>query len=307
MAVNIGEIGADAARFFRGGHGTHMLSEEAVTGILAARRGVAPSEAIVKALTEEGAIFSGGAGEVIKGAPKGDGLIDSIRQRVGEEMFSLMSSWKDRNFPKRLERALQEQEQLLPKLRMTLMEQTNAVEAGNSAISKLTASVEKLETDAKAAVAAGNDDLASRLLGQKLGLSDELGKITERTQKYAGDLTTTKNQITTLESKISTDKDKAELLLAEWRLKKQLKDLTGQAKQAMEDLNKLESDALKNSRQADQATKDAQGAIDDLLGGGGVRVPGSTPGAPSAPTVPVVDDAVGKELQRIKDEIKAGR
>ncbi len=77
---------------------------------------------------------------------------------------------------------------------------------------------------------------------------------------------------------------------------------------AMNDLNKLESDALKNARQADQATKDAQGAIDDLLGGGGVRVPGggTTPNVPNAPTVPIVDDAVQKELQRIKDELKRG-
>ncbi len=304
--MNVGSLADDAGRFFRAGHGVHQLSEEAVTGILAARRGVGPTEALVKELAEQGAIFSGGTGEVLAGAPKGEGLIDAIRGRVGEELFSLMNSWKDRNFPKRLERALQQQEQLLPKLRMTLVEQNNAVRAGNDAIGKLEASITRLEKEAKDAVTAGNDDLAARLLGQKLGLSDELTNITERAQKYAGDLQTTKNQITTLESKIATDRDKADLLLAEWRLKKQLNDISGAAKKAMEDLNNIEGDALKNARQADQATKAAQGAIDDLLGGGGVRVPGGggTPATP--PKVPVVDDAVGKELQRIKDELKAG-
>lgn len=304
--MNFGSVADDAARFFRGGQGVHALPEEAITGILAARRGVAPSDEIIKAIGDAGAVFDGPAGSVIKNAPKGDGLVGAIRERVGEEVFSLVNAWKDKNFPVRLERALQKQEELLPKLRATLLEQNNAVRSGNEAIQKISARVGTLDTEAKAAVAAGNDDLASRLLGQKIGLSEELTRITERTQKYAGDLNTTKNQITTLESKIGIDRDKSQLLLSEWKLKKQLGQLSDDAKKAMNDLNKLESDALKNARQADQATKEAQNAIDDLLGGGGIRVPGgggATPNVPGAPTVPVVDDAVKAELDRIKAEL----
>ena len=302
--MNVGSLVDDAGNFFRAGHGVHQLSEEAVTGILAARRGVGPSESLVKALGEQGAIFTGGTGEVLAGAPKGESLIDAIRGRVDEQLFSLMNAWKDRNFPKRLEKALQQQEALLPKLRETLVTQQSAVRSGNQAIGEIEASIARLETKAKEAVAAGNDDLAGRLLGQKVGLKEQLTGITERAQKYAADVDTTKNQITTLEEKILIDRSKANTLLAEWELKKQLKDLAGDAKQAMQDLNNLEGDALKNARQADQATKAAQGAIDDLLGGGGVRVPGG--GGSTPPTAPVVDDAVAKELQRIKDELKAG-
>jgi phage shock protein A len=302
----IGNLVDDAARFFRGGQGVHALPEEAVTGILAARRGVAPSDDIIKAISEAGAIFDGGAGSVIKNSPKGGGLIDSIRARVGEEMFSLVSAWKDKNFPVRMEKALQAQESLLPKLRGALLEQNNAVRSGNEALQKLSARVADLDTQAKAAVAAGDDALASRLLGQKIGLTEEVTRITQRTEKYAADLKITKDQITTLESKIGIDRDKSQLLLSEWRLKKNLANLSEDAKSAMNDLNKLESDALKNARQADQATKDAQNAIDDLLGGGGIRIPGGggpTPNVPGAPQVPVVDDAVKKELDRIKQEL----
>jgi phage shock protein A len=306
MGLNIGSLVDDAGRFFRGGQGVNALSEDAVAGVLAARRGVAPSPELVKSLAEEGAIFDGAVGEVIKGAPKGgDDLLGAIKDRIGEEMFSLVNSWKDRNFPKRLERALQQQEQLLPKLRSSALTQKHAVDSGNEALQKLTARVAELDQQAKDAVAKGDDSLASRLLGTKIGLSEELTKITERTQKYANDYKITTEQITTLEQKISIDRDKSQLLLSEWKLKRELKDLSTDAKKAMDDLNRLESDALANARQADQATKDAQNAVDDLLGGGGIRVPGggTTPNVPGAPNVPIVDDAVQKELDRIKQEL----
>ncbi|MCW2955680.1 MAG: hypothetical protein JWO69_549 [Thermoleophilia bacterium] len=295
--MNVTGLADGIGNLIRGGQGKHNLSEEAVVALMGARRGIAPSAELTSALAKQGAIFDGSVGEVIKNAPEGGGLLDALRKRVGESMFSLMDAWKDRNFPIRLEKALQQQEEILPKLREAMTQQQRAVTSGTEAIAKFKEQIGMLTGKAEEAVKGGDDGLAAKFLAQKLDLQQQVQGLETKIGKYVKDLKYSKDQIQLLSTKIEIDKTKGEVLIAEWKLKRDMSELSDVAKNALDDLNKLEGDALKNARQAEQATKEAQREIDDLISGGGIRLPNG--GSGSSP----VDDAVKQELDKLKDKL----
>lgn len=288
-----------AVRFFSGGQGKHALPEEAITAILGARHGLAPTEAQTKAIADAGGDFSGGVGDALKGAPDGGSLIDAIQKNVRTQLFSLTNAWSDRQFPKRLEQALRQQEELVPKMRDALLTQTKAHRAASETETLLKTQLTSVSEKAEAAVKAGDDATATRWLEQKVSIQEQLTGVTKAVEQYGNDVRTTQSQLVVLENKIEIDKTKSQLLLAQWNLKRDLKDLSADAQKALKDLNGIEGDALTNARQAEQATKQAQRNIDDLLRGGGVRVPGTdTPSTPPS-------DTVQAELEKLKQA--AGR
>lgn len=308
MAGSIGKAASglfdNVATAARAGRGVHQLSEPEVSLLIVSAQGLRPNAQLVDDLAQVGVRYGG---EVIDdGAKSGDSLIEAIRGGVRNELETLVARWKDTRFPQHLENALTKQEALLPKLRASIMVQQNAVNAGNKLIPALEKRVADLDEAARAAIASGDDARGAQLLGQKLGAFEDLQQVTKRTQVHAENLTRTKTQFGDLEGKIATDRIKQQVLLAEWDGKKLLTEVSKSAQDAMQSLNRVEAQAMTNARQADLAAHQAQQSLDNLINGGVVRVPGAGPApapTPGSGTVPIVDDAVQKELDRIKQEL----